>query len=128
MKRLFVLTAIVYMLLSLALCKSIFGPDAAAKIVIDGQLSINLTSYGCPVFQGWVKNTGEKTAYNCMVKVIVYSDSAKRNIIDSGSGFPANLGDITPGTRAYFEAVCFNLSAVSQVIAYDTDITWLERK
>jgi hypothetical protein len=107
-------------------CKNILGPDAA-KIVIDGPISINMTTYGSPQFQGWVKNTGGKTAYNCLVKFIVYSDAAKKNIIDSASGFPANLGDIAVGARAYFEAVCFKLTDVSQIVAYDTEIAFLEK-
>lgn len=107
-------------------CKNIFGPDAA-KVVIDGPVSINMETYGCPVFQGWVKNTGGKTAYNCLVKFIVYSDAAKKNIIDSASGFPANLGDIAVGARTYFEAVCFKLTAISQIVAYDTEISFLEK-
>jgi len=128
MRRFIVPVAIVYIFLSLAACKSILGPDPAGKIVIDGTVSINMTTYGCPVFMGWAKNTGEKTAYNCLIKFIVYSDTAKKNIIDSASGFPATLGDIAPGARAYFEAVCFKLSDVSQIVAYDTEISWLDRK
>lgn len=127
MKRVFVALAVCLCFISSS-CKSIFGPDPAGNIIIDGVLSINMTSYGCPVFMGWVKNTGDKTAYNCKVTIIVYSDTAKKNIIDSASGFPANLADIAPGQRAYFEAVCFDLDAVAQIVAYDTEISWLDRK
>ncbi len=126
MKRFFVLG--LFALIALASsCDSLLGPGKA-EIVLDGQMSINMTSYDRPVFMGWVKNQGKNTGYNCLVKIIVYSDSTKKNIIESASGFPGNLGDIAPGQRAYFEAVCFNLSSVSQIVAYDTEITWLDKK
>jgi hypothetical protein len=123
MRKLFVVIVCVFFMVG---CKDIFGPSKA-NIVIDGTLSINLTTYNCPIFQGWVKNIGEKTAYNCKVEIIVYSDTAKQHIIDTALGFPATLADIPAGTRVYFDAVCFNLNSIAQIIAYDTQITWLER-
>ena len=129
MKRVFFGMASVFIFfLFFISCKSIFGPDEKANIVIDGTLSINMTSYGCPVFEGFVKNIGEKTGYNCEVKIICYSDQSKKNIIDTALGFPATLGDIKPGERKYFDAVCFKLNAISQIVAYDTEISWLDRK
>ncbi len=108
-------------------CDSIFGLDKA-EIVLDGQVSILMKSYGSPYFVGWVKNIGKKTGYNCSIKFIVYSDSGKKNIVDTATGFPGNLGDIAPDTRASFEAICFGLNTIEQIVAYDHEIDWLDRK
>ena len=117
---------IIVMLLLLISCEAL-GPSKA-NIVIDGILSINMTSYGCPIFEGFVKNIGKGTGYNCQVTIIVYSDAAKKIIIDSALGFPANLGDIAPGARAFFDAVCFKLNSIAQIVAYDTEISWLDKE
>jgi TRAP-type C4-dicarboxylate transport system permease large subunit len=126
LKRILVALA-VCLCLAFPSCKGIFTPDEKGNIVIDGALSINMTSYGRPEFDGFVKNTGNKTSYNCKVTIIVYSDTAKRNIIDTALGFPATLGDIKPGERKFFDAVCFSLNAVAQIVAYETEISWLDR-
>lgn len=107
-------------------CKSILGPDKG-KLVIDGSITITMTDYGRPMFQGYVKNTGESTVYNSKVEISVYSDAAKTTIIDTANGFPADLGDIPAGVRAYFEAVCFDLTDPAQIVAYTTQITWLDK-
>jgi hypothetical protein len=99
----------------------------AANIVLDGDLVICMTSYDCPKFEGYVKNTGDGVGYNCEVDIRVYSDTSKTTIIDTASGFPANLGNIDPGQRAWFDAVCFELDSISQIVAYDVNITWLNR-
>lgn len=110
-----------------ASCESILGNDKA-EIVLDGQPSILVKSYGSPYFVGWVKNTGKKAGYNCSIKFTIYSDQAKKSIIDTATGYPASLGDIPPGTRASFEAICFALDGIDQIVAYDYEIDWLEHK
>jgi hypothetical protein len=102
-------------------------PAKKANIVLDGDLQRTMTSYGCPQFEGYAKNTGNNTAYNCMVEIKCYSDTTKITIIDTASGFPSDLGDINPGQRAYFNAVAFKCNSHSQIVAYDVKITWLDR-
>jgi hypothetical protein len=101
--------------------------EKKAEIVLDGDLIESYTSYGSPQFEGYVKNVGDLTAYNVKVEIRCYSDSTKTNIIDTADGFPADLGNIDPGQRAYFDAVCFNLDSHDQIRAYDYEITWLDR-
>ena len=73
------------------------------------------------------KIIGNKTAWNCMVSITCYSDVAKTTIIDVAHGFPANLSDIPPGIRAYFDAIAFDLNSHDQIKAYSVKITFLER-
>jgi len=102
-------------------------PEPAAKIVLDGDFTKSMTSYDRPQFSGYVKNTGNATGYNCMIEIHAYSDSNKITIIDTAKGFPADLGDIGAGQRAYFEAVFFNLTSLDQIISDDYKISWLDR-
>jgi hypothetical protein len=102
-------------------------PLKKANIVLDGDLSRTMTSYGCPQFEGYVKNTGNNTAYNCMVEIKCYSDTNKVTIIDTANGFPSDLGDINPVQRAYFDAVAFKCTSHNQIKSYDVKITWLDR-
>ncbi len=99
----------------------------AANMVLDGDFTKTMTSYGCPQFAGYVKNIGNATGYNCMIKINCYSDLGKTTIVDVASGFPADLGDIMPGQRAYFDAVAFDLSSHGQIKAISHKITWLDR-
>lgn len=116
------------LMLVLAVCKSSTEADAekAANIILDGSWTQGMTSYSRPVFNGYVKNAGNGTGYNCGIDIQCFSDN-KITIIDTASGFPADLGDIAPGQRASFEAVCFKLTSWSQVKATDYKITWLNR-
>ena len=102
-------------------------PKPQANIVLDGDFTKSMTSYDRPQFSGYVKNTGNATGYNCMIEIKAYPNSDKITIIDTAKGFPADLGDIGPGQRAYFEAVFFNLTSLNQIVAYDYKITWLDR-
>lgn len=125
MKRIF----LVFCLLLLISCNFPFSPggQGAANIVLDGSLSATYTSYHSPQFEGYVKNTGNRTGYNCKVAITCYSDAAQTTIIDTANGFPANLGDIQAGERAYFNAVCFDLDSHSQIQGTRVNITWLNR-
>lgn len=98
-----------------------------ANLVVEGDFTRTMTSYGCPEYLGMVKNTGNNTAYNVMIEIQCFSDSGKKTLIDTAKGFPAELGDIPPDTRASFEAVAFKLSSWDQIKGEDYKITWLER-
>jgi len=99
--------------------------NARAIFVLDGNLKKNYTSYGSPRFEGYVKNVGNATGYNVMVEITCYSDENKTTIIDSAKGFPADLGNIGPGKRAYFDAIAFDCNSHSEIKAIDIEITWL---
>ncbi len=115
-------------LLFLIACKSPVTPEIkTANIVLDGTLQRTYTDYGSPQFEGYVKNTGNATGYNCMVDITCYSDENKTTIIDNAHGFPADLGDINPGQRAYFDAVAFDTNSHDDIKSYSVDITWLDR-
>lgn len=84
--------------LFLIACNSPFAPEIkTANIVLDGTLQRTYTSYGSPQFEGYVKNIGNGTGYNCMVEIQCFSDPNKTTIIDTAKGFPADLGNIDPG-------------------------------
>ena len=108
--------------------ESPFSPQVkVAYIALDGMLSRTYTSYDTPQFEGYVKNTGTGTGYNCMVDITCYSDPNKTTIIDNAHGFPADLGDIAPGQRAYFDAIAFDCTSHSQIQSYSVKITWLDK-
>jgi hypothetical protein len=96
-----------------------------AVLVLDGTPEKRMASYGRPYFDGYVKNIGLVTGYNCMIEFHAYSDTTRTTIIDTASGFPANLGNIAPGQRAHFEAIFFNLTSWDQIKSWDYIITWL---
>ncbi|MCJ7563803.1 MAG: hypothetical protein MUP52_04350 [Candidatus Aminicenantes bacterium] len=104
-----------------------YVPPPKANIVLDGGLTKTMTDYGCPQFEGYVKNIGNNTGYNCMVEIACFSDANKTTIIDTAVGFPADLGDIAPGIRAYFEAVAFDCTSHDQIKGTTVKITWLDR-
>jgi hypothetical protein len=127
-----VLLCLVMLLFSIS-CNSPTAPSAPyvppkkANIVLDGNLIKTMTDYGCPQFEGYVKNIGDNTGYNCMVEIACFSDANKTTIIDTAVGFPADLGDIAPGIRAYFEAVAFDCTSHDQIKGTTVKITWLDR-
>ena len=82
------------------------------------------TTYGTPRFEGYVKNVGTDTGYNVKVAIVCYSDLLI-TIIDVAYAFPADLGNIAPGQRAYFEAIAFNCSSHDDIKSYEVTITWL---
>ncbi len=96
-----------------------------ALMVLDGKPAKKMTSYDRPYFEGYVRNDGSVTGYNVMIEFHAYSDTSKHTIIDTANGFPADLGNIGPGQRAYYEAIFFHLTKWEQVKAYDYVITWL---
>ncbi|NQT79218.1 MAG: hypothetical protein HQ555_02345 [Candidatus Aminicenantes bacterium] len=115
-------------------CKSPADPEIEeiikpkANIVLDGELNggyhVSSNLWG---FTGYVKNNGNGTGYNCMVEIQCFSDSNKTTIIDTAFGFPADLGDIGPGIRAYFEAIAFNAKSMQDITFTSVKITWLDR-
>ena len=96
-----------------------------AVLVLDGSPKKKMTTFDCPYFDGYVKNIGQVTGYNCMIEFHAYSDTERHTIIDTASGFPANLGNIAPGQRAHFEAIFFDLTSWDQIKSWDYEITWL---
>jgi len=98
-----------------------------AVMVLDGNPAQTEDGLDRPMFTGYVKNTGTVTGYNCGIDFHVYSDANHTTIIDTATGFPADLGDIGPGQRAYFEATFFHLASWSPVRSWDYKITWLNR-
>ena len=114
-------------------CNSPESPDVKevikpkANIVLDGSLLRTYTYYGSPQFEGYVKNIGNGTGYNCMVEIQCFSDPNKITIIDTANGFPADLGDINPGQRGYFDAVAFDCNSHNDIQSYSVKITWLDR-
>ena len=119
-------------------CESPFEPEIEtpepekpkANIVLDGKLNGGYGTFGAYYglgFTGYVKNTGNGTGYNCMVDITCYSDASKTTIIDNAHGFPADLGDIGPGIRAYFEAIAFNATSMADITYTSVKITWLNR-
>jgi len=98
-----------------------------ANIVLDGELNGGYFGNSMWGFSGYVKNTGDGTGYNCMVDITCYSDENKTTIIDNAHGFPADLGDIKPGQRAYFEAIAFKAKSMDDIRYTSVKITWLNR-
>ena len=128
MKRIVFIVLAICLCLAVASCNSPFSPETKkANLVLDGDLVKVMTSYDSPEFDGYVKNIGDNTAYNCMVAITCFSDTGKTTIIDTANGFPANGGDIPVGTRAFFDAVAFNCTSHDQIQATTVKITWLDR-
>lgn len=98
-----------------------------AELVLDGNWQRTYTSYRSPQFEGYVKNIGNRTAHNASIDITCYSDVGKTTIIATVTGYPADLGDIPPDARAYFDAVCFTVSSHDDIKATDYTIDWLDR-
>lgn len=135
--RIKILTLALTCLFIFASCESPVSPDIkeilippkpTANIVLDGILNGGYFGrYGSWGFNGYVKNTGNGTGYNCMVEIQCFSDASKTTIIDTAKGFPADLGDIEPGIRAYFEAMAFEAKSMGDITHTSVKITWLNR-
>ena len=118
-----------------AYCESPVSPEPPeikpkAYIVLDGALNGGYTTFlGQPALgvNGYVKNTGNGTGYDCVVEIKCFSDSSKTTIIDTAYGFPANLGNIDPGQRAFFEAIAFEAESMQDITYTSVDITWKDR-
>jgi hypothetical protein len=86
--------------------------------------SQTMTSYHCPEIDGIVRNDGNAVGYNVMIEW----QGLKNNVIlDTASGFPADLGNIGVGISAAFEAVFFDLHNWSDIDQLKYTITWLNR-
>ena len=118
---------IICILLCLLLSSCDLFEKKVAEMILDGPLQRTYTSYGRPRFEGYVKNIGLGTGYNCKIAITCYSDIGKTTIIDTANGFPANLGNIGPTKRAYFEATAFDVNSHDNIKATDYEITWLDR-
>jgi hypothetical protein len=107
-----------------ASCKDAFNPFASdwvkeeAKIIFS-DFSRAYTSDGKPSFTGYAENIGNLTACECWIEIACYSDvvTTETTLIDVAKGFPANSGDIPPGSRAYYEAIAFNCSSHKEIKA-----------
>ena len=99
--------------------------NKVAHFIVTNQLLIT-TSFGSPGIKITIKNDGAATGYNVSVVVNALDNLV---IVDSGTAFPANLGDILPGQSAQDNAVFFKLTP-SQIgaLKYSVPvITWLSR-
>ncbi len=113
---------IIIFMISVAGCET--GDDGEAELILDGDLLETYSSDGFPQFEGYVKNVGDKAAYEVEVEITCYSDADKTNVIDTAKGYPANSGNIEPGQRVFFDAVCFNLQSHDQIRTYKYEITY----
>ena len=124
-KQIFLLAMICLAFLSFSSCDVLAAK--VANLILDGSWQKTYTSYGSPQFVGYVKNTGNGTAYNASIEITCYSDTGKKTIIDTAKGFPASLGDIPPGVRAIFDAVCFDVDSHDDIKATSYVIDWLDK-
>ncbi len=106
-------------------------PKPTANMVLDGGMIeggyFGQNGWVLLGFNGYVKNIGNGTGYNCMITIQCYADAEKTTIIDTAHGFPADLGDIPPGVRAYFEAIAFEAKTMADITYTSYKITWLNR-
>lgn len=82
-----------------------------------------MKSYGCPYVEGMVQNIGDKPIYN--VKITWSAYNGFNTIIDTANGFPADLGTISPGVSAMFEAIFFSLNSWNQIDHLTYTIDWI---
>jgi hypothetical protein len=85
-----------------------------------------MTTYGCPVFKGVVKNVGNNTAWNAAITIYCYGDNAGTLLIDTAWDYLADGNDIRPGDKVTFEAICFDLTSHSQIKSKRIEFDWLE--
>lgn len=96
-----------------------------AHFVVTSQ-TVTTTSYGNHVIIVTIKNDGETTGYNTKVVINALQGTT---IVDTGTAFPANHGDILPGQSAADDAVFFNLTPQqAATLTFSTPvITWLSK-
>ena len=82
----------------------------------------DMTTYGCPVINGIVRNGTNRTVNYVMITWTAYN--ANNTIIDTANGFPADLNNIPPGVSAVFDAVFFKLTAWSQISRLTWTMDW----
>lgn len=110
--------------------------EQRAKIVLDGELTAFFDEWGGhPAWRGFVKNTGDKTAYNCVVEIRCYRENG--GLIDIALGFPEAIidpvssgplyGAIKPGDRCPFEAVASHLESHEEIDHYKLKISWTDQ-
>ncbi|MDH4196274.1 MAG: hypothetical protein OEW05_02585 [Candidatus Aminicenantes bacterium] len=104
-------------------------PIYKEKVVLDGDLirTVIHIGFSYPSFEGYVKNIGTKTVHNCIVEISCYWDWAMMGVIDIAEGYPAEGGDIPPGTRAKFVAVAYRCISHDQIRGTSVRITHVER-
>jgi len=109
--------------------RSPITPTFKENVVLDGDLTKTLSNEGHPQFEGFIKNIGNKTVYNCAVEISCYYTYSKspESLIDIAKGYPAENGDIPPGARVGFVAVASRLTSHSQIRETSVLITWFEK-
>ena len=99
--------------------------EDADIVVLENTLVQDRKSYGSCFLSGQVRNDGNYTGWNIMVTFTAYGDGDV--ILDTASGFPANLGDIPPGVSAVFEAIFFDVKRWKNIKKYTWKTEWLTR-
>ena len=99
----------------------------AAKLEVVGTIKREMTSYNRPVFEGYVKNNGDNTAWNATITIYCYGNTAKTILIDTAWDYLADGNDIQPGVKTTFRAVAFDLSSHDQIKAITIELDWLEK-
>ena len=94
-------------------------------VVLEDTVIYDNKSYGSCFLRGFVQNAGSLTAWNVQVTFTAYN--ADDAIIDTASGFPADLGDIPAVTNAAFEAVFFNTKRWNKIAKILWKAEWLTR-
>lgn len=99
----------------------------SANLVIDGKIEKDY--WLCyPVFKGWVKNTGDNTAWNSDITIYCYGDQGQTTLIDTAWDYLADGNDIDPGVRVPFEAICWELYSHKQIKSRKIVLDWLEKE
>lgn len=99
-------------------------PTKAANFIVTSQVW-GVTSYNSPFITVTVKNNGTGTGYNLSV---TYSAMSGNTIVDTGTAYPANLGDIGAGQSAVDDAIFFGITpAQANQYTYTYKTTWLNR-
>ncbi len=122
MKKVLFLGAALGLMIS---CGSTTAPDPPSAHFVLVSQSQSMTNYGCPQVLGTVKNDGNGAGYNVMITFQAYNSS--NTIIDTANGFPGDLGTISAGVSAAFDAVFFELSSWTQIARTTYEIEWLDR-
>ena len=99
--------------------------EDADIIVQEDTLVQDRKSYKSCYLAGFVYNAGYYTAWNVKVTFTAYGEGDV--ILDTASGFPADLGDIPAGVSAKFEAIFFDITKWSTIKKYTWKTEWLTR-
>ena len=125
LKKFSVILLLLLMVFAVASCDSpTFREIESLELV---ELNTSMKDYNSPYFYGKVENTGNVDLYNAKITFTIFETSAKNNIIDTASGFPANGETIRVDQTANFEAVAFDLNSEAELEYYNVEITFLKR-